>query len=781
MFKNHLKTALRNIKRNKAYSILNILGLSVGIASSILILSWVYNEMGYDRFHKNGENIYRVILQSPDGDKSNSTCGALVPALKNDMPEIKEATRLWYPNPWQLYNGSKNIERIGNYADPSFFNMFSFKFIQGNAKTALPDAHSIVLTESVARSLFEDNNAFGKTIYIRNRDDNKEAFTVTGVIKDIPTNSHIQFDFLFSFELLKTWYRPDFGEQWKNYSFSAYLMLGEKSNIQSVTKKMNECYQRNKDNKVSLSLQPLYDVYLDASIRKHKGGDAGYLKIFTGVAFVILFIACVNYINLATAYSSRRRKEIGMRKVIGATRSQICLSQLSETLIFSICALAAASFIVYLIQPLFNSLTGTVVDVNYLDPVFIVVIVAVVLLTGLLASIYPALYLSGLLPVHSFKGKTGTGKKSATLRTVLIVLQFALTSIIIIATLVTADQMNFIKTKNLGFDKDNLIYTWTSGLNNDAIRRELHKNPNIINVAASGTQLDFIGRTKTINKWEGNFDSRSVNFGIMEVGYDFADTYGIKVSDGHFYSQQYPSDLKEAVVINRSAAQAMHMNEPIGKTINIEETDKRIVGVVEDFHFESLHSSITPLIMMLYTKQLPCLGIRVKNENIARTLSYIKTVIANIEPDYVLKYKFLDEQIDNLYSREKRRLVLLSAFSVISIILSCMGLFGLISYTAEQRTKEIGVRKVLGASVSGIVYIISKDFLKWILVANVIAWPIGWYIMNKWLQDFAYRVNLTIWPFLLSGFLALMISLLTVNWKVIRAALANPVESLKYE
>lgn len=781
MFANYMKTALRSIKRNKTYSILNILGLSVGIASSILILSWVYNEMGYDRFHKNGENIYRVILQSPGGDKSNSTCGALVPALKNDVPEIKEATRLWYPNPWQMNNGSTNIERIGNYADPSFFNVFSFKFIQGNAKTALPDAHSIVLTESVARSLFEDNNAFGKTIYIRNRDDKKEAFTITGVIKDIPTNSHIQFDFLFSFELLKTWYRPDFGEQWKNYSFSAYLMLGEKSSIESVTKKMNECYQRNKDNKVSLSLQPLYNVYLDAGIRRHKGGDAGYLKIFTGVAFIILLIACVNYMNLATAYSSRRRKEIGMRKVIGASRLQICVSQLSETIIFSLCALAAAALMVYLIQPLFNSLTGTVVDVNYLDPVFLVVIAAVVLLTGLLAGFYPALYLSGLSPVHSFKGKTGAGKKSTVLRTTLIVLQFTLTSVIIIATLVTSGQMNFIKTKNLGFDKDNLIFTWTSGFNNDAIRQELLKNPNIINVAGSGTQLDFIGRTKNINNWEGNSGDRSVNFGIMEVGYDFMDTYGIKISNGRFYSPQYPSDLQEAVVINRSAAKAMNLNEPIGKTINTDGTDKRIVGVVEDFHFESLHSSITPLIMVLYTKQQRCLGIKIKNENIAGTLSYIKKVIANIEPDYALKYKFLDEQIDTLYSREQRRLALLSAFSVISVILSCMGLFGLISYTAEQRTKEIGVRKVLGASVSGIAYIISKDFLKWVLVANVIAWPIGWYIMNKWLQDFAYHVNLTIWPFLLSGFLALLISLLTVNWKVMRAALANPVESLRSE
>ncbi len=780
MFKNYLITAVRNIKKNKAYSIINIFGLSIGIASAILIFLWVQAETGYDSFHQKGNQIYRILTDF-EGIKGSTIRGAMAPTIKNEIPEIIDAVRLWTPNPWQLYYENKNIELMGNYADPSVFNIFTFPMLQGNAKTALIDHHSIVITESAAQNLFTDRNAVGKTIQIRNRSGIKESFNVTGVIKDIPKNSHIQFDFLFSFKLLGQWYRPDFGESWTGNSFTTYVLIKENGNNSLINKKLSYCYLKNTEKKRDISLQPLSDVYLNADVYRHSGGDYAYIKLFIGIAFFILLIACINYMNLATAYSGRRNREIGLRKTLGATKRQIGSSQLFESVFYSFAALGIAIFIVFLVQPLFNSLTGEEIALNFLDPVFLAITVLIALLTGVLSGYYPAFHLSSIQPINALKMRITGGHSASALRTVLIVFQFALASIIIISTLVTSWQMNFIENKNLGFDKNNLVYTWTSGYNNDAIRQELLKNPNIINAAGSGAQLDMVLWWQNVKNWEGHTGDKVVQYGILEVDYNFIDTYGIKLAEGRYYSKDFPSDPEYGIVINKSAVKAMQMDSPVGKTISFNGVDKVIVGVVDDFHWQSLHSDITPLLFVLYPKQLRCLGIKVRQDNIASVLPQIKEVISKIEPDYYLEYKFLDEQLNNLYIKEQHRFTLFGIFSFISIALSCMGLFGLISYAAEQRTKEIGIRKVLGASVKSIVFMISRDFLKWVLVANILAWPIAWYAMDKWLRNFAYRIDLTIWPFLLSGMFALVIALLTVNWKAIKAASANPISSLRSE
>jgi putative ABC transport system permease protein len=780
MLKNYLKIAFRNLRRKKVYSIINILGLSIGIASSILIFLWVSEEMSYDRFHKNGDRIYRVIIDF-DGVKSSATCGALAPTIKKEIPEISEAVRLWFPGSWQMYYGERNIERMGNYVDPSIFNIFTFPLLQGDAKSALLDPHSIVITESIAHSLFEDKDALGKTIYIRNRIGKKEPFTITGVMQNIPKNSHIQFDFLFSFNLLKEWYYPDFAERWSNNSFSAFVLVHENSNISFINQKISACYRKNTEKQRNLFLQPLFDVYLNANINNHSGGDYSYLYLFISIAFVILLIACINYMNLSTSYSAKRSKEIGLRKVVGANRGQIFTYHFFESLFYAFIALAIALLIVHQIIPLLNFFTGSVIVVNYLDPVFLFGILAIVLTAGVLSGYYPAVYLSAFKPVYALKNMGREGKRTTSLRMMLIVFQFMLTSIIIIATIVTSRQMNFIKTKDLGFEKENLVYTWTSGFNNDAIRQELLKNPDIVNVAGSGAQLDWIGWWQNIKKWDGHSDDSPVSFGILEVGYDFQNTYGLKTADGRFYSRDYFSDEQQAVVINENAVKSMHMDAPIGKTLYYNGVNRRIVGVVKDFHFESLYSDITPILFVLYPKQLRCLGIRVKQENIANTLLYIKKTIANIEPDYVLEYKFLDEKLNSLYIKDYRRYTLFIVFSLISIVLSCMGLFGLTLYEVEQRTKEIGVRKVLGASVNEIIYLISKNFLKWVLVSNILAWPIAWYAMNEWLKNFAFRIEISWWIFIFSCSIVLIVTLITVGFMTVKAAIANPVDSLKYE
>ncbi len=787
MFKNYIIIATRNLLRQKAYSVINIAGLATGMACTILILLWVQDELSFDQFHENKNEIHRVIFDYESG-LSSGTCGALAPALKDEIPEIKNYVRMWVGGNWQIYYGDKNVRERSLYADPSIFEVFSFPLIEGNPQTALSEPHSVVLTETLANKLFGEEEPVGKMLHINNRFGAKETFHVTGVTQNIPKNSHLQFDFLFSFNLLKEWYRPDFGEAWTNHSFAAYVLVQKNSSIPAVNQKITDCYNRHKQGTPQkLKLQTLSQVYLNPDVKYDLGGPRGnidYINIFIIIALFILLIACINFMNLATARSAKRAKEVGLRKVAGAGKVQIMSQYFGESLLIAFAALPIALILIELSRQPFNNLTGKNIALDYFDPAFIACALIIVIFTGIVSGSYPALYVSSFKPAEILKGSLISGGQGSLFRKILVVFQFSLSIFIIVATLVVSNQMDYILSKDLGFNKENLIYTLTPGFQNDAIRNEMLKNPNIVNVGASGFQqleLNFTAWSQGIQDWQGRGERETFSIGLLEVGYNYLDTYGMKMAQGRYYSREYGTDSTDAIIVNEAAVKAMNIDSPIGKTFNLFGSNQRIIGVVKDFHFTSLHSEIGPIAFVLYPGQLRCLGIRVKPENVATTLNYIKDVLARLVPDYVLEYHFLDEQLDRLYSAELRRGKIVGYFSLISIFISCLGLFGLAAFTAEQRTKEIGIRRVLGASISGIVALLSNSFVKWILIANIIAFPIAWFAMNKWLQNFTYHIDIGWWTFVLAGWIALVIGLLTVSLQAIRAATANPVKALRYE
>ena len=783
MLKNYLKISLRNFRRQKLYSLINVGGLAIGLACTFLILSWVQNELSYDNFHKNKNEIYRVIFDLKSG-QSAGVCGALAPALKQEIPEIKNYTRAWIGGQWQIHYNEKKLLEKSLYVDPSFLEIFSFPLIERDPRSALAESHSIVITKDIARKLFGNSDPMGKVIYINNRYDKKEAFNITGVVEDVPKNSHIQFDFLFSFNLLKEWYRPTFGEAWSNYSFATYVLVQKGSNISNLNKKITECYNNHKpQNPQKLKLQPLSKIYLNADIKNYLGpvGNIKYVRIFSIIAFFVLLIACMNFMNLSTAMSIRRAKEIGVRKVFGAYKKQIIYQYLFEACLFAFAALPVSFVLIELFRLPFQNITGNNLEINFFNPGLVFTAIFIVLLTGFLAGSYPAWYLSSFHPALTLKGRLKSERSGILIRRMFIVIQFSLSVIIISSTIIISKQMEFIQKKNLGFAKENLLYTFTPGFNNDVIRNELLKNPQIVNVGASGFQLDNIVWDKKIIDWSGRRSDEEVSINILEVGYHFLRTYKMHMAEGRYYSKEHTTDKADAIIVNEAAVQAMNLKSPVGKTMNLFGKSQTIIGVVKNFNFESLHSKIEPIALILYPKQLRCLGIRLKAENMAGTINYVKRVLSKAYPNYVFEYHFLDQNIEELYKAENQRAELFSTFSFISIFISCLGLFGLASFTAERKTKEIGIRKVLGATVPGMVSMLSIDFIKWVFIANIIAWPVAYYFMNKWLQDFAYRININWWAFVLSGGIALVIALATVSFQAVKAALANPVDSLRYE
>ena len=783
LLKNYLKISLRNFRRQKLYSLINVGGLAIGLACTFLILSWVQNELSYDNFHENKNEIYRVIFDLKSG-QSAGICGALAPALKQEIPEIKNYARVWIGGQWQIHYNEKKLLEKSLYVDPLFLEIFSFPLIEGDPHSALTESHSIVITKNIAEKIFGNSDPLGKVIYINNRFDKKEPFNITGIVENVPRNSHIQFDFLFSFNLLKEWYRPSFGEAWSNYSFASYLLVQKGSDIPGLNKKITDCYNSHKpQNPRNLELQPLKQVYLNAEIKNYLGpiGSIKYVRIFGIIALFVLLIACINFMNLSTAMSIRRSKEIGVRKVFGAYKKQIIYQYLVEACLFAFAALPFSIVLIELFRYPFQNITGNNLNINFLNPALIVSAIFIVLLTGLLSGSYPAWYLSSFHPVLTLKGRLKSERSGILIRRILIVIQFSLSVIIISSTLIILKQMEFIQNKNLGFAKENLLYTFTPGFDNDVIRNELLKNPQIIDVGASGFQVDNIVWDKKIIDWSGRKPGEEASINILEVGYHFLETYKMHMAEGRYYSKDHAADETDAVIVNEAAVKAIDMKSPVGKTMNLFGKSQKIIGVVKNFNFESLHSKIEPLALILYPEQLRCLGIRLKAENITGTIDYVKSVLAKVYPNYVFEYHFLDQNIEELYKSENQRAELFSTFSFISIFISCLGLFGLASFTAERKTKEIGIRKVLGATVTGMVTMLSIDFIKWVFIANIIAWPAAYYFMHEWLQDFAYRIDITWWMFPLAGGIALVIAVATVSFQAIKAAMTNPVESLRYE
>ncbi len=789
LFWNYVKVALRKIKRQKGYSVINIAGLAVGLACCALMMLWVRHEKSFDRFHANGDSIYRIIKETSNNGKTMldaRTPFPLGPEILGKVPEVRNICRFQGYEGRDLKYGDKIIFLTNNYgtADPSFFEMFSFPFVQGDAKTALIEDRSIVLTESAARKIFGDEPPMGK---ILTRPGGWGDFKVTGVMKDIPENSHIKIDSLVPIRFDAPGH--DVGENdWEPLFYYTYVQLAPNSTAASAAPKIAAVLNENIPNlKGQILLQPLKDVHLKSNFQWDLDNDAqasqSTLNIFTLAAVGILLLAVINFMNLATARSANRAKEVGLRKVSGARRSEVLAQFLGESILLAFLGLILALILVYLGLPLFNTLAGKSIAFSWLfDPPLIIGIAGMTLMTGFLSGSYPAFFLSAFQPSRVLKGAVISGGRSqAAFRKILVVLQFALTLFFVMGTAIVGRQLKFVREKNLGIDIQNVVTLFSVFQDYPAAKNAFLANPHILSVTRSDPpqkeQRGISGVT-----WEGKNTGDESQFFPVTVDADYLQTFRIGMAEGRFFSREIPTDAAEAVVLNQTAAGAMGMTSPLGKRVTIGTQAYSVIGVIKDFHQSSLHRPIEPMILRAPPFHW-AICIRISPDNVRDTTAFIEATAKKFasSPDFTITCEFLDDRIEGFYVSERKIEAVLGLFTVIALFTACLGLLGLASFLAEKRTKEIGVRKVLGAPVSGLVLLQTREFTKWILASGMIAGPAAYFTGQQWLRRFAYHFHPGVGIFLSAVFATLLIALLAVGCQSVRAAQANPVESLRHE
>ncbi len=795
MIKNYIKIAFRHFKRQKGYTFINIAGLAVGMACCILIFLWVYDELSFDRYHENDDRIYRITYAEEIGgayDHYALSPFAAAPTFAAEVPEIMAYTRLWQRSGLITYENKKFDERGIFYVDPDFFKIFSHEFIDGDPDTALDAPGSIVLTEDTAKKIFIHENPLGKTVNLNEDGDLK----VTGIVKNVPRNSHFRFNYLVSMNTIQG-RRVEFLYAWFVIQGWSYIVLDERADAEVVEKKLAPIMEkhageeaRKYGQKMFYFLQRLIDIHLKSHLNDEieGNGDIRYVYVFSVVAIFILLIACINFVNLSTARSANRGMEVGMRKVFGANKKRLIFQFITESVGLSFCGLFLALIIVELLIPVFNNLTGKAInEASLLNFSVGLGLIGLVVLTGLAAGSYPAFYLSSFQPIDTMRKKMQSSTQKWTLRNNLVILQFTISVILIISTFIVIDQLHFMKDQKLGFKKEQLLAVRIKGRTipqqYDAFKNELKKNASILEASYSN---GIPGRTQTVLTifLEGRPKSVTHTFDFIFADYDFVKTYEIEIAKGRDYSREFGSDRDGAFLINETAAAKLGWGEKtIGKRIGYsDEVMRPVVGVLKDFHFRSLKEVIGPLAIFLMPEGHAFLSIKMKTEDISATLSSIEETWKSFEKDRSFEYFFVDENFDSLYHSEEQLSQIITFFACIAIFVASLGLFGLASYTAEQSTKEIGIRKVLGASFGSIVVTLSKNFLKWVLVANVIAWPVTYFIMkNYWLSNFPFRIPISILTFIAAGVISIVIALLTVSFQSFKAALTNPAETLKYE
>ncbi len=800
MLKNYLTVALRNLRDHKAYSLINIIGLAVGIACVILISLYVMDELSYDTFNRSYDRIYRVEadLKMQGRELNMAVSPAPVGAtLVREFPEVIQYTRV-SPTANMLIRYKNNVfnETRFFWADSTLFDVFTMPFIEGNPKTALVHHHSVVLTESLARKYFGSEDPMGK---VMNFEDGT-PYTVTGVIKDCPPNSH------FRYEMFASMSSADFvrNNSWLGGGFYTYILLRKNASAVSLQDKFPalirkyagpQLYQalgvtysdwEKKGNSYKFHLKPLASIHLHSHLNNELGpnSDIKYTYIFSVIALFILLIACINFMNLSTARSSVRSREVGVRKVLGSNKTQLVTQFLAESFLLTFISILVAAALVELILPAFNGLSGKHLQTGYFNNwLALPALLATIIIVGLIAGSYPSFFLSSFQPAKVLKGNAA-GNKGNLLRSGLVVFQFAISIVLFISTFVVYSQLKYIQNAKLGFDKDHILVVqraWALENHAEAFKQLLMKNRDIID-ASNSTDVPGAAFGQNVFRAENSPDTQQYLMSLMSSDYNFAKAMGLEVEEGRYFSRQFPSDSL-AVVLNESAVRMFGLTGPVGKRIFFVGSDKplKIIGVVKDFHYESLHERIRPLVITLGLGQTPYLPIRFKTSDISGLLGYIKSEWKKFVPGKPFEYYFLDQDIDRLYQAEQKTGEVFTTFSLLAIFIACLGLFGLAAFTAERRTKEIGIRKTLGSSIAGIIFLLSKEFTKWVLIANVIAWPVAYYLMNNWLKDFAYRIEMSLWTFVLSGVLALVVAELTVGFHAMRAATANPVEALRYE
>lgn len=785
MIKNYFRIAWRNLQRSRFFAALNIAGLAFGMAVCFFILCWVTDEYSVDKFHANGKNIYRLQVNVDWGGMRTMgvTPVVLGDELKNTFPEITAnvKVRSFEDNMLFKTNGKTQVERKAVYATPNFPETFDFSLVAGDKHTALAQPNSIVLTEALAKKYYGDGDPIGQIIKLGDG----KSLQVTGVLAKLPANSSLSFDFIMPFALTLQ------NDPWLlkpgSYSISNYMVLRPGTDITQLTAKMQQNYKRqNPTQKNELWLQPFEDVYLHGKYENGKvtGGRIEYVRLFFITALIVLAIACINFMNLSTAQASRRAREVGVRKSLGATRSSLIMQFTGEAILMAAIAAIIAGVVVAALMPVFNNFTGK--HIVFTLPIvgkYLLGLLVVTLVTGLLAGSYPAFVLSRFLPVKVLKGDVSSSGGASLLRKNLVVIQFVLSFIFIVGSVVIYSQMNYIYHRNLGIDRENVMYVeLDNGFHpkQDAIEQALAQLPQVKSFTYSNFLPLSIGGSSADLAWEGKPDQMVVNTAPLVIGYDYTKTLGISMMEGREFSRDFASD-SGGYLINETAARVMGMVDPVGKEIGFWNGKGKIIGVVKDFHFTSMRENINPVVMMLQPKDNNYIMLRLAKGDVAAEVAAVEKVFNRLNPEYPLDYHFLDETFDSMYQSETMLKKLAEVFAIVAVLISCLGLFGLSVFTAEQRRKEIGIRKILGASVMSVTTLLSREFLLLVGLGVMLATPVSWYLMHNWLSGFAYHVNLSAWVFITAGLLALMIALATVSFQSVKAALANPVQSLKSE
>lgn len=791
MWKSYLKVTLRNLRRQKVFSGINIFGLALGMVCCLVVMLFVQEELSYDRFHENAERIFRIsdeIQRSAEVYTTIRIPSWIGQGLVQDFPEVENAARIIR---WAgiVSSGAKRFEERLFFADPSFLKIFSFPLLTGDEETALAQPNNVVITKEMAEKYFEEENAIGRILTV----DGQYDFKITGILADIPENSHIKFDFLAPFEHA----HHIFGEERYNNGrvvAYTYLLLSSVEASSALQEKIKDFLTDHRGEKYAashrLSLLPLTSIHLHShtSIELEKNSRASNSYFLTAVALFILIIACVNYINLSTARASRRSLEVGVRKVVGADRRRLFQQFMGESVVMSFLALFLALALAQLFLPVFNSFMDRNVTMNYLDSPFLYFgLAGLTLFVGFVSGCYPALLLASFHPVEVFKGKREGGRMARVLmRKGLVVLQFVLAIVFITGTLVVSRQIDFIRNKDLGFNKEQILILpppikLEGGY--EAFKSELLSSPFILGATAStgmpgrypGIPFGFVqgGATK----------EDAVPLDYMAVDHDFFKFFGMEIIEGRFFSEDNISDTADALILNEAAVKKLGWASAVGKQLTEErgEVAGTVIGVVKDFHNISLHEEIKPAVYQVEPQMLGQVAVRIAPGKMAESLAFLKEKWSEWEPFGMFYYSFLDEDLEALYREDKKVSRVFGFASVLSILIACLGLLGLSVFMAEKRIKEIGIRKVLGASVSGIVALLCQDFSGLILFSNLIAWPFVYYIMTRWLENFAYHTSLSIWLFVLGAGLTLAVSLITIAFQAVKAASANPVDSLKYE
>ena len=788
MLKNYLKIALRNLRKHPGYTFINVAGLAVGIACCLLILLYVQNEFSYDRFHESADRIVRIAVDNVDANGNVSQfarAGApWGPALAQDFPEVAASVRFRFVgNVLFRRGGEQRYEAAGLYADPSVFEVFTLPFLSGNPETALATPGDLVLTETMAARYFGDDDPLGQTLNIEGTD-----VTVTGVIEDMPANSHFSFEYLRPFAVHAA-QRPDWMERWGMYNYHTYLLLRDEAAVAGLQEKLPAFLDRHLDEAGPVAVvQPLTSIHLHShrSREFQANGSTSTVYILSAIALFILLIACINFMNLATARSASRAKEVGLRKVVGAYRRQLIGQFLSEAMLVSFLALLAALALVELCLPGFNALTGKTLTTNYADASGYLLMLALLgVVVGGLAGGYPAFFLSAFRPASVLKGDLPRGTRAARLRKSLVVIQFTISIVLLIGVGVVYEQLTFIQNKPLGFDKEQVVMIPMRDrqvTQNYAVMKEAFlQDPNVLNVAASSGALGG-GDWGISVRPEGTGDDAELSTRMLNIDYDFLATMDMELTAGRAFSEAFPSDADDAFLINETLARQLGWDDPVGRRLEIPDwRSGTIVGVVKDFNFRSLHETIDPMLMFIVEGNFQLFSARIRPDNVGPTLAHLRETWSRFAPERPFVYSFLDESFARQYEADAQFGKVFGYFALLAVVIACLGLFGLASFTAERRTKEIGVRKVLGASIASIVLLLSKDFTRLVLIALVLAAPLAYLAMTRWLEAFAYRVEIS-WPiFLMAGLIALLIALLTVSYQAARAALADPVKALRYE